>query len=908
MANVHDDAEISPELLPNRGSMRRHLDWLVAPAIETFPDLRVEIAWGTPEGGPNQGRTFRLDQLADAVAHAARVNEAGNNVYVGALLKRADTPAMGRTRAEHAAMATALAVDFDTNAKAGVVRLTKIAPPQLIVGTGSTPEKRVQVWIRLEPTEDLALWDEVNHRSVSFCGGDRFARGRYRLMRLAGSVNYPSAAKQERRYTTERTRIKFENAPAYILTDLLVKFPGNSSNTSGNVVDAFGPTSVGGLDLPSNIPSNVDRPPPPVEEMRAALQHLADKGYFKDRDGVVKDADGRIIGVGWRETGMALKLAYGDKVGFDLWGITHIDNRARKDAPAQWKSFASELHPDHVTIATVIKAAKDAGFVFKGDATSNSRASTGASSLPLNVDEMNALVENAASDPGLPFEKAMLARLVVTKRADLAAFMRLRTRLRANKIKVTELDKALDAIEAADDDEDRAGQGRGIEFPEIEPWPEPVDGAGLLDTIIEQLKQYVMMPDEAAIAVALWVVHAYCFEAFTTSPRLVITSPEKRCGKTTLLRVVQALTPRPLPAANITAAAMFRTIENYRPTLLIDEADTFVRDNEELRGIINSGHESEGRVIRLVGDDNEPRAFSTFSPTVIAAIGSLASTIEDRAIMIAMRRRLATEQITRLRIDRAEHLHALARKIARWVADQGCVLSGADPVMPVELNDRACDNWRLLFAIADLAGGEWPEKARSAALMLAAQSAAQDNQSRGVILLADIRRIFDDRQAEGRPDADRISSTELATALELLSDRPWGTWSRGKPITTVAIARILKDFSIAPNTIKVAGGRQPNGYKRSQFDDAFGRYLPSSSVFPVQSSPSSPKPCAATISGQTQSSPAPVRGELEKVPQTLSPQQFGEGGEPSSRQLPGRDDIGEPEDLDDLELGGCWMR
>ena len=145
--------------------------------------------------------------------------------------------------------------------------------------------------------------------------------------------------------------------------------------------------------------------------------------------------------------------------------------------------------------------------------------------------------------------------------------------------------------------------------------------------------------------------------------------------------------------------------------------------------------------------------------------------------------------------------------------------------MPEALHDRACDNWRGALAIADLAGGDWPQKAPTAAQTLSTQGTDQDERSRGVILLADVRRVFDERQKKGGIDADRISSTDLVVDLVALTDRPWATWSRGKPITAVAVARLLKSFGIAPNTIKLADGKQPNGYKRSQFDDAFGRYL-----------------------------------------------------------------------------------
>jgi Protein of unknown function (DUF3631) len=520
-------------------------------------------------------------------------------------------------------------------------------------------------------------------------------------------------------------------------------------------------------------------------------------------------------------------------------------------------------------------------------------------SAPLSAEEIDALVGKAKTDPGAPFENDVIARIAATKRADLAKFIRLQARLKEANIKVGELDKALTGLRGTGAVESDGRQGRVMTFPEIEPWPEPVEGSILLDEIVDQIRRYVMLPPEAANAVALWIMHAYCFDAFTTSPRLAVTAPEKRCGKTTLLDVIEALVPRARFAANITAAAMFRTIEKYRPTLLIDEAETFLPDNEALRGVINSGHRRNGSVTRLVGDDFEPRDFSTFCPTAIAAVGSLPGTIEDRAIEITMRRRLKSEPVDRFRSDRAGHLHKLARKAARWAADHRQVLCDADPDMPEALHDRACDNWRPLLAIADLARWQWPSVARIAAKALSSQVNEQDDQSRGVMLLADIKRVFDDRQKMARKDSHCISSSELSAALHALTDRPWATWSRGKPITPAAVARRLKDFNVVPNTIKLSDGRQPNGYKRSQFDDAFARYLPQAPSSPAGSSPSSPTPANSEVSTQPQGSPEGPAGEGSESAQSLEEQGRGEDGEDSNPQIEGLD---ESDDVDDDQL------
>jgi hypothetical protein len=214
-------------------------------------------------------------------------------------------------------------------------------------------------------------------------------------------------------------------------------------------------------------------------------------------------------------------------------------------------------------------------------------------------------------------------------------------------------------------DGDDGKQGRAISFPEPEPWPESVDGGTLLDALSEVIKRHVVTAKHSRDLAALWAVHTYLLDAFMITPRLAVRSPVKRCGKTTLLDVLSRLVHRPLPAANISAAAVFRVVESHRPCLLIDEADTFLRDNEELRGVLNSGHRRGGSVLRTTGDDHEPRAFATYAACVIALIGQLPGTLSDRSVMIDLKRRLPSESIEPFRLDRTGHLDVLARQAAR---------------------------------------------------------------------------------------------------------------------------------------------------------------------------------------------------------------------------------------------------
>jgi hypothetical protein len=394
-------------------------------------------------------------------------------------------------------------------------------------------------------------------------------------------------------------------------------------------------------------------------------------------------------------------------------------------------------------------------------------------------------------------------------------------------IRVGTLDDQVEKLRERE--ESSAGTGRPLELAPPDPWPTPILGAELLNEIATAVHRYVVLPSEAIVAVTLWVMHAHAFEASTISPRLAITSPEMQCGKTTLLSVLEALVPKPLKADNVTAAAVFRVVERVRPTLLIDEADSFLKENEELRGVLNSGHRCNGQVVRLVGEDHEPRAFSTFCPTAIAAIGRLPSTLEDRSVTISMRRALPGEGVIRFDEKQRDTLLPLASKARRWADDHIVALRIADPLIPGELHGRAADNWRPLLTLAEVVGAPWLEPARAAAVMLSVRKSA-DHESVRVQLLSDIRDLFVQRRAE------RLSSSDITMELSMLEGRPWHDWGKGKPMTPNQLARQLAPFGVKPKTIRIGKEQPAKGYDRSDFDDAFTRYLPSqvSSTEPLQ--------------------------------------------------------------------------
>ena len=361
-------------------------------------------------------------------------------------------------------------------------------------------------------------------------------------------------------------------------------------------------------------------------------------------------------------------------------------------------------------------------------------------------------------------------------------------------------------------------------FPNDEPWPTPVNGADLLDELHTLVAMFVVLPSSALVAIPLWILHTFLMSCWDVSALLAVISPTFRCGKTTLLEILSALCHRTISASNVTGAVIFRAVDKYSPTLIFDEGDTWLTMNEELRGIINSGHKrSSARVLRCVGDNHEPTVFSTWAPKALALIvkGRLPETVMDRSILISMRRRSRDERVKRLRERELRALGVpLRRKCLRWAADHRDSLTAADPTVPEALTDRQQDNWMALMAIADEAGGAWPTMAHDAALNLSGFQREQDDHI-GVELLADLQRIF----VEAGEHATALSTEHLLQELAKMDERPWATWGkREKPITPHVLARLLKPFGVMPGGDIRFGDIVRKGYRRAAFEDAWARY------------------------------------------------------------------------------------
>jgi len=342
----------------------------------------------------------------------------------------------------------------------------------------------------------------------------------------------------------------------------------------------------------------------------------------------------------------------------------------------------------------------------------------------------------------------------------------------------------------------------------------------VLDEITETVKRHIVCDKDVARPVALWTIFTWLVDRVQVAPMVIITAPEKRCGKSQLLTLIGKLCSRPLSASNISAAAIFRVIDAYHPTLLMDEADASMKEDEEKGGIVNSGHMRDNAfVIRIVGEEHEPKQFSTWGAKALSGIGKLSDTWMDRSLILELRRKLPDESIVRLRHADPEHFERLKAKIARFAQDSGAAIESARPELPESLNDRAQDNWEPLLAIADHAGGDWPEKARKTAMRL---SGSTDAQSLSTELLADIRDIFEEKFHGQKV----VSTAALLEALTEDEEKPWHTFNRGSAMSPRQLAKRLEDYSIKPDTHRVSKHKTSRGYLRQDFDEVFARYLP----------------------------------------------------------------------------------
>lgn len=350
----------------------------------------------------------------------------------------------------------------------------------------------------------------------------------------------------------------------------------------------------------------------------------------------------------------------------------------------------------------------------------------------------------------------------------------------------------------------------------------PQDGAALLDDISAFAARFVAYPSEhASVAHTLWIAHCHLMEKWDSTPRIAFLSPEPGSGKSRALEVTELVVPLPVEAVNVTPAYLFRKVgsDDGRPTILFDEIDTVfgpkAKDNEEIRGLLNAGHRRGAVAGRCVvrGKIVETEEIPAYCAVALAGLGGLPDTIMSRAVVVKMRRRAPSEQVEpfrrRVHVDEG---HALRDRLAAWAVQVADCITW--PEMPIGITDRNADVWEALLAVADAAGGDWPEVARVAAVALVADSKG-GVPSIGIQLLSDIREVFG--------DDDHQPTATLLEKLHALEESPWCDM-RGKPLDARGLSSRLRAYNIKPVNVRV-GAATPKGYRREDMHDAWLRYL-----------------------------------------------------------------------------------
>lgn len=354
----------------------------------------------------------------------------------------------------------------------------------------------------------------------------------------------------------------------------------------------------------------------------------------------------------------------------------------------------------------------------------------------------------------------------------------------------------------------------------------PGAGAKVLDEVEALIRRYVILPNEEAyVAVTLWAAATHGMPAWEHATRLVVISAVKGCGKTRLFEVLQPLSEEPLSVSAATTSAITRSLEGVVRTVFHDEADTVFGPKagssiEKLRGIYNAGFAPGAGVLMSERDGEEgwtPRMFGVFAMVALASKGvELPDTIMDRAVVIRMRKKLPSESVANFRQKHIPEIHALGRKLGEWV---DTVPKDIEPETP--LQNREADLWEPLLILADAAGGEWPTRARQAAVGLTEAEDGIAEEDRSLDLLRDIKRLWPKENGTWVPV---VSTADLLDLLHQDDDSSWDQHEYGRPLTSRQLSDLLRGHSIAPKTIKV-NQVAFKGYRLEWFKGLSARYL-----------------------------------------------------------------------------------
>lgn len=337
-----------------------------------------------------------------------------------------------------------------------------------------------------------------------------------------------------------------------------------------------------------------------------------------------------------------------------------------------------------------------------------------------------------------------------------------------------------------------------------------VSGAQALREAEKFIKDFCVLPSPSfAGLLAVWAAHTHAYEAFDFTPRLAILSMKPASGKSRVLRTTGLLCARPKTMTNFTDALLAR-MAGKRQTLLLDETDTIFRTSQsapKMQAVINDGFQAEGTNDKCAGS-TEVVETSIFCPMALAGLRDFPPAVMTRSIVIRMEARRPEQRIgqfySRLHVPLGK---AIGDALGSWVKANAGELGEAWPDLPDDMEDREADCWSALFAVADVAGEEWPRKIREACQEIRHGIAAEPQESPLVRLLRDIQRVW---------TGERLSSSTLCGRLLALPDAPWV--SRWPDIAAPReLATMLRGADITPRKMRIDGDRPVQGYDKADF-------------------------------------------------------------------------------------------
>ncbi|BAV10790.1 hypothetical protein MOSL_0217 [Moraxella osloensis] len=359
-------------------------------------------------------------------------------------------------------------------------------------------------------------------------------------------------------------------------------------------------------------------------------------------------------------------------------------------------------------------------------------------------------------------------------------------------------------------------QKQGQLVAEIEPYHEPVTHDEIYTALYSLVHEHMAIDEPLKVAFVLWVIFTYLTDISDFAPIAWITAPERQCGKSTLLGLFDRVVNKPMAFNNITQAVLYRVMEQFKPTLLIDEIDTSLKDKNELLGIVNAGYSRHASNVPRMNQDKGGivEKFDVFGAKVFSGIGEMKGTFASRAIRFELRRKTDSDKVKRFnkRTLPYETTNELQRKVKRWAVDNRQAVQAVETPL-LQINDRDFDNWEILLQIATVLGVY--DKALQACLIICNR---KDEPSLNEMLLSDIREVF---------ITERISSVDLLERLKADSEKYWSTYNNGTPLNVHQLAKKLKSFGIKSKAMRIKGEQGTvKGYEKADFVKVWANYLP----------------------------------------------------------------------------------